>query len=119
MKKLLIIVFLFSAINGIAQTDYQRDSMALSPPFQQRVRIASISAAKDILAAQGQALYLIQYCQLIISSPEGESGWLPALSYAVASSPAIGFDPTDNDIQFTINANIDKYAKAYFQITTP
>ncbi len=120
MKKLLIIVLLFSTINGIAQsgTNYQRDSVALSDSFQTRVRVATISASKDILAAPAQPTYLISYCQLIISSPEGRNGWLSAMSYAVASSPAISLDCTDSDIQFTVNANIDKYAKAYFQIPT-
>lgn len=116
MKKLLIIVLIFSAINGIAQTNYERDSLASSSPFQQRVKISSISAAKDILAAQGQEVYLINYCQLIISDPNGQAGWLSALSYAVASAPAINFESTDSDIQFTVNANIDKYAKAYYRV---
>lgn len=117
MKKLLIILFIFSAINGVAQSNYERDSMALSDDFQQRVRISSISAAKDILAAQGQETYLLNYCQLVISSPFGsEGGWLGALSYAVATSPAINFESSDSDIQFTVNANIDKYAKAYYRV---
>ena len=119
MKKLFILILLFSCINGIAQsgTNYQRDSVALSDTFQTRVRVATISAAKDILAATGQAEYLLKYCELIISAPEGKNGWLEAMSYGVASTPAITLDCTDSDIQFTVNANIDKYAKAYFQIT--
>lgn len=117
MKKLLIIVFLFAAINGIAQTNYDRDTLAQSSDFQQRVRISTVSAAKAILAAVGQETYLINYCQLIVSSPFGqEGGWLNAMSYAVATGDGNSLTYTDSDIQFTVNSNIDKYAKAYYRI---
>jgi hypothetical protein len=118
MKKVLfLILILIAGISVNAQTNYQRDSMAQNSNWQQRIRISSIGAAKDILAAQGQVTYLINYCQLIVSYPFGEGGWLNAMSYAVASSPAITLEATDSDIQFTVNANIDKYAKAYYKIT--
>jgi hypothetical protein len=118
MKKLLILLFLFTAFKANSQTNYQRDSMALDPIFQTRVRVSTISASKDILAATGQPIYLFNYCQLIISDPTGKQGWLPAMSYGVASAPAINFNSTDSDIQFTVNSNISHYAQAYFQITT-
>jgi hypothetical protein len=116
MKQLLFILLITSAgIAGKAQTNYERDSVALSSAFQTRVRISSIAAAKDVLANTGQAQYLVNYCQIIISNPFGE-GWLDALSYAVASAPAITLEATDSDIQFTINSNLEKYAAAYYKI---
>jgi hypothetical protein len=119
MKKLIILFFLFTAFKVQSQTNYQRDSMALNDSFQTRVRVATISASKDILAAQGQAVELIKYCELIISDPEGNHGWLSSVSYGVATAPGITLTATDSDIQFTVNSILPSYAKAYFQVTIP
>lgn len=116
MKQILLIVLLFSAINGIAQNNYQRDSLAQDGAFQQRVRIASLSASKDLLADPQQPVYVTNYCQLIVSYPFGDGGWLNAMSYGVASSPGITLEATDSDIQFTVNSIIVNYAKAYYKI---
>lgn len=117
MKKIiLLIVLAFSAIAGFSQTNYQRDSLAQDGLFQQRVRMASISASKDLLADPQQPSYVTNYCQLIVSYPFGEGGWLNAMSYGVASAPGITLEATDSDIQFTVNSIIVNYAKAYYKI---
>lgn len=118
MKKLLILILLVTGgIAAQAQTNYERDSLAQDGSFQQRVRISSISASKDLLADPQQPVYVINYAQLIVSSPFGHEGnWLDAMSYGVASAPAINSGSTDNDIQFTVNSIIVNYAKAYYRI---
>lgn len=118
MKKLLFLILIISSgIAAQAQTNYERDTLAQNDNFQQRVRMSSISAAKDLLADPQQPNYVVNYCQLIVSSPFGSEGsWLDAMSYGVASAPAINSSSTDSDIQFTVNSIIVNYAKAYYRI---
>lgn len=112
MKKLLIIVLLFSAINGIAQNSlYTKDTLAVNQVFRQRVKSATIIAANQLAADTTQKSYLLTYCNQIINNPDG--GWISAMSYQVVSNPAITYNSSDGDIQFTVNSNMDKCARAF------
>lgn len=117
MKNLLTSFFLLAATYCCAQTTSRgRDSTANTTGFQLKVKLASHKAAGDILSATGQAIYIIQYAQLIISQPGGE-GWLLPISYGCMTNVAINDSSTDSDIQFTVNSIFTKYAKAYYRIT--
>jgi len=119
MKKLLPILLLFIAQHSYSQTSSaERDSVAQTAPFQKKVRMASLKAANDILADIGQPYYVLNYGQLIVSTPNGNE-WLSALSYGCMSNPAINWDSSDGDIQFTVNSIFVKYAMAYYKITDP
>ena len=115
MKKILILILLFAAIKSEAQTSlYDKDTLAVNPVFRQRVKSAGIIAANNLAADTTQAAYLLSYCNQIITNPDG--GWISALTYQVVSNPAITYNSTDNDIQFTVNSNMDKCARAYGNI---
>jgi hypothetical protein len=116
MKNIIVLVFLLISLNVFSQqTSAGRDSVAQTAPFQQKVKMASLSAANDLLADTIQPVYVINYAQLIVSWPNG-GDWLTALSYGCMSNPAINWDSSDGDIQFTVNSIFAKYAKAYYRI---
>jgi len=96
-------------------TNIERYQLAENADFRLKVNVASISAAGDILAGVDKSPYLINYAQIIISSPDGQ-GWLSALSHGVVSNVAITEESSDGDIQFTLNSIFTKYAKAYYKI---
>lgn len=119
MKKLLPILLLFLVDYSYSQTTSgERDSVAQTPPFQKKVRMASLKAANDLLADPGQPKYVLNYGQVIVSTPNG-SDWLSALSYGCMTNPAINWDSSDGDIQFTVNSIFVKYAAAYYKIIDP
>ena len=98
MKKLLTPIFLLLATICCAQTtSMDRDSVANTKAFQLKVKLSSHKAAGDILSATGQATYIIQYAQLIISEPNGK-GWLLPMSYGCMTNAAIGASSLDSDI---------------------
>lgn len=96
-------------------TNIERYQLAEDADFRLKVNVATISAAGDILAGVDRSPYLINYAQIIISSPDGQ-GWLNALSHGVVSNVAITDTSSDGDIQFTVNSIFTKYAQAYYKI---
>jgi hypothetical protein len=116
MRKMIFIVFLLASLNTFSQqTSAERDSVAQTTPFQKKVKMASLKAANDLLADIGQPVYVTNYAQLIVSVPSG-SEWLLALSYGCMTNPAINWDSSDGDIEFTVNSIFTKYAKAYYRV---
>ena len=115
MKNFLFIAACFFTMAAAAQsTSGERDSVAQTPAFQKKVKMATLVAANNLLADPGQTATVLRYAQLIVSEPNG-SGWLPALSYGCMTNPAINYNSSDGDIQFTINSLFTKYAKAYYR----
>jgi len=92
MKKVLILILLFAAIKSEAQSSlFTKDTLAVNPVFRQRVKSATIIAANQ-LAADG--------------------GWISSMTYQVTSNPVITYDSPDDAIQFTVNSNMEKCARA-------
>jgi len=118
MKKILFIVLLFLAFKSQAQTDLlTKDTLANNENFKTRVRSATVIAANQIAADVAQPYYSLQYANLIISNPNG--GWIDGMTHQVVSNPVIDYNSPDDAIQFTVNSNFDKVAKAQFNILPP
>ena len=116
MKKIITAILILTASSAFCQTTANdRDSVTNTIAFQKKVKLRALSAANDLLADPTQADYTKKYAQLIITQPMG-FGWLSALSYGVMNNPAINWDSSDADIQFTINGIFIKYAKAFYGI---
>lgn len=98
-----------------ATTPAERDALANNPDFQVRVKMPTLKAANDLLAAVDQPTYVIQYAQMIVTEPNG-GGWLSSMTYGVLTNPQISEDSTDDEIQFQVNSIFNKYAKAYYRI---
>jgi hypothetical protein len=115
MKKFLVLILLFAAIKSEAQNSlYTKDTLAVNPVFRQRVKSATIIAANQLAADTSQVSYLLSYCNQIIVNPDG--GWISTMTYQVTSNPVINYDSPDDAIQFTVNSNMDKCARAYGNI---
>ena len=111
MKKVLLIVLLFIAFDGIAQNSlYTKDTLAVNAVFRQRVKSATIIAANQLAADTTQPVYVLSYANKIISKPDAD--WIGSMVYQVVSNPAITYESSDGDIQFTVNSNFDKCARA-------
>jgi len=91
-------------------------NLAEDADFQMKVKAAGTKAASDTLASQTADKWLINYSQLIINNPTGQ-GWVSAMSHIVTSNVAINEQSTDADIEYTVNSNFVKLAKAYYFIT--
>lgn len=118
MKQLLIIVLLFSAINGIAQNSlYTKDTLAANQVFRQRVKSATIIAANQISASTTEPYWNYSYANEVIKNPDG--GWISSMTYQVVSNPAITYESSDGDIQFTVNSNFEKVSKAWVGYINP
>ncbi len=103
MKKLLFIVLLFSAINGIAQTPYQeRIAIAHDTGFVNKVRMASYIAAQAIIADTTETSRQIQpFANEIYKNPFG--GWIDLMCMGVLTNPGITAASPDDAILYTIN----------------
>lgn len=118
-KTAILIVILITALTAGAQsTSAERDSVAQTPAFQKKVKMATHKAANNLLADPQQASTVRKYAQLIVSDPQG-SGWLAALSYGCMTNVAINHDSSDGDIEFTVNSIFAKYAYAYYRELQP
>lgn len=118
MKKLLIIVLIFSAIDGISQSSlYTKDTLAINQVFRQRVKSATIIAANQIAASTTDSVWNYTLANEIIKNPDG--GWISSMTYQVVANPAISYESSDGDIQFTVNANFEKVAKSWVGYITP
>ena len=115
MKKLLFISILFFATFAKSQSLETAYNLAQNDTFQTRVKMATLKASNDILAGADRTQWLINYAQLIVTSPTG-SGWINAISFGVTTNVAITDKSSDGDIQFTVNSIFTKYAKAYYKI---
>jgi hypothetical protein len=109
-----IAILFAAAVSG--QTVQERDSLARDAAFQLKVRMAALSAANDLLADTTVAAYVTNYAQLIVTSPTG-GAWVNVFAYGVVNNPAINFNSSQGDIQFTVNSVFVKYAKAEYRIT--
>lgn len=119
MKNLILILFAIISIGANAQSSsYERDSVAQTPAFQVKVKMAAHKAAGDILADTLAADRIRQYCQIILSEPQGGQ-WLPALSYQCMANVAINYNSSDGDIQYTVNSVLYKTAYAYWKEEEP
>lgn len=108
-----IAILFAAAVSG--QTVQERDSLARDVSFQLKVRMATLSAANDLLADTTVAAYVTNYAQLIVTSPTG-GAWVNVFAYGVVNNPAINFNSSQGDIQFTVNSVFVKYAKAEYRI---
>lgn len=113
MKKILTILALFIAFQASAQL-YTEDTLANNAVFNQRVKSATVNAANQIAADTTQPDYVYKYANTIIASPN--AGWLPGMTYQVVSNPAINYNSSDGDIQFTVNSNFEKCARAFSNV---
>ena len=115
MKKLVLISILFVAFKSQAQTSLlTQDTLAVNNNFKQRVKSATILAVQQLASDTTQKSYILSYCNQIINNPDG--GWISAITYQVVANPVINYNSPDGDIQFTVNSNIDKVARAYSNI---
>lgn len=112
MKNIIILIsIVMISLDLSAQTNlYSKDTLAVNQVFRQRVKSATIIAANQLAADTSQLSYLLSYCNQIITNPDG--GWIASMAYQVVSNPAITYDSSDGDIQFTVNSNMDKVARA-------
>jgi hypothetical protein len=120
MKKIILILILFVAIKTDlkAQTSlYDKDTLAVNPVFRKRVKSATVIAANELAADTTQPSYMYVYCNQIITNPDG--GWISGMAYQVTANPAISYSSSDNDIQFAVNSNMDKCARAFGNVLPP
>lgn len=115
MKTTILIITLLFATFAKAQSLETAYNLAQNDTFQTKVKMATLKAANDILAGNDRTQWLINYAQLIITTPTG-SGWINAVSFGVTANVAINKDSSDGDIQFTVNSVFSKYAQAYYRI---
>lgn len=106
MKKLLFILLVFSAVNGIAQTSYQsRIAIAHDTGFVAKVRMAAYIAAQNIIADTSAASRILKpFANEIYRNPFG--GWIDVVTMGVLTNPVINASSSDGDIQYTINNGI-------------
>lgn len=113
MKQIILILSFVMVAGALkAQTTlFTKDTLANNAVFRQRVKSATIIAANQLAADTSQPQYIYTYCNTVINSPDG--GWISAITYQVVANPAISYESSDGDIQFTVNSNIDKCARAF------
>lgn len=117
MKKIILItVLIFGAIITEAQNSlYTRDTLAVNQVFRQRVKSATVYASQQIAADTSEHnLYKLQFANVVINNPDG--GWISSMAYQVIAEGLITYESTDNDIQFTVNANFKKVSEAYYGV---
>jgi len=86
-------------------------ALANNETFKSKVRTATIIAANQISADTTQPTWNYSYANEVIKNPNG--GWIDGMTFQVVAIPAITEGSSDSDIQFTINSNFEKVAKAY------
>lgn len=114
MKKILFLILIatVAAISAEAQkTLYTQDTLANNAVFRQRVKSATIFAANQLATDTTRENYIYTYVNQVISNPDG--GWISGITYQVVANPAISYESSDGDIQFTVNSNIDKVARSF------
>lgn len=119
MKKIIFLILLiFSAgIVKAQKTLYEQDTLAANPVFRQRVKSATINAANQISADLNQPSWSLTYANEIIKNPDG--GWIAGMTFQVVANPVIDYNSPDDAIQFTVNSNFEKVAKAYINYLPP
>jgi len=96
-------------------TPQEQEELANNPDFQVKIKLASLKAANDLLAAIDQPTYVTHYAQSVVTEPNA-SWWISSMTYGVLTNPAIDENSSDSDIQFTVNSIFEKYAKAYYKV---
>lgn len=113
MKKIIILAIMAISFKVNAQSSFhERDSVAHTQLFQSRVKMAVHIAAGSLLADPQQPTTIRKYAQLVITDPDGVN-WLLAISCGVMTNPAVNWNSSDNDIQFTVNSIFGKFAYAH------
>lgn len=92
-------------------TSLERDSLAVDPEFQMRVRTITLKSAGDILSDTSRVLDW-RFAQHIITHPTG-GRWVNMMSYGVLTNQAVTAASSDSDLEFTINSIFTKYALAF------
>lgn len=113
MKKTLLsfLFIVFTMISFGQTTAIERDSLAVAPEFQMRVRTLSLKSAGDILADTSRVSDW-RFAQHIITHPTG-GRWVNMMAYGVLTNQAVTAASTDSDLEFTINSIFPKYALAF------
>jgi hypothetical protein len=84
------------------------------PPFVRAVTGATLKAAVAVGAETFDGSnYKLQRRALVKQVLENAPLWGSRFAYAVAANPAITYESTDNDIEFTVNSVWDAMAGAY------
>jgi type IV secretory pathway component VirB8 len=113
MKNIIIaLIIIFIGFQSHAQVDQKsRDSVANTNDFQVKVREATLLAANQTLADTSQHTeYILRYSFSLVNDPQGR--WVLAMSYQVLTNPQINYDSPQNDIEFAVNSNFEKMARA-------
>jgi hypothetical protein len=92
-------------------------ALANNETFKSKVRTATIIAANQISADASQPTWSLTYANEVIRNPNG--GWVDGMTFQVVANPAINEASSDSDIQFTVNSNFEKVAKAYTGYVPP
>lgn len=119
MKKitfLIVLIFLAGVVKA-QKSLYAQDTLAANPVFKQRVKSATINAANQIAADLDQPYWSLQYANEIIKNPDG--GWISGMTFQVVANPVIEYTSPDDAIQFTVNSNFEKVAKAFINYLPP
>lgn len=119
MKKLLIIVLLFGAIDGIAQNSYQeRINYSRDTTLRNKVKAATYDASGNVIADTSAASRIIKpFANEVYRNPNG--GWLDAMTMAVLTNPVITPESSDQDVQFVVLQEYSKVAKAWVGYVEP
>ena len=85
-------------------------ALANDPVFQQRVTVALVHSAVDVMAEASNTVghtARMDYAGKVLATPEVEG---MNMALGVVTNPAITASSTDNDIQFTINSLWNAYS---------
>jgi menaquinone-dependent protoporphyrinogen IX oxidase len=92
-------------------------ALANNADFKNKTRTATIIAANQISADGSQPSWSLIYANEVIRNPNG--GWIDGMTFQVVANPAITEGSSDSDIQFTVNSNFEKVAKAFVGYVPP
>jgi len=92
-------------------------ALANDPVFKTKIRTATTTAANQIAASTTEESWNYAYANEVIKNPNG--GWVDAMAFQVVANPVITIDSPDGDIQFAVNSNFEKCAKAFVGYLPP
>ena len=93
----------------------ETNELAVNQEFKTRVKIATLVAAGQLLAEPTTEDVVRMFAQIVISEVDGLN-WLHSMCFQVVANPAISAESSDSDIQFTVNSNFEKVAKAFYKV---
>ena len=93
----------------------ERADLAANNDFRGKVNTAAIIRAGELLKDDfvPEPEFIVQKYSSHISNNTGGS-WLNTMVLHVVGSPGITLDPTDSDIQYTVNDIFTKLAKSHY-----